>query len=151
TQQLPDGGLAQRYEFIHALYRDVCYWRQAPGRRATLHRRLGEWLEALYAAQLGEAAPQLAHHFEAGADWPRAVTYLRLAADMAGRRYAPRETAALLQHALALVDHLPEAARAVTEIELLGQLATMYVAPYTRAIEIYEDLAARAAHYGLHD
>src|SRR5262249_5311019 len=48
TQQLPDGGLAQRYEFIHALYRDVCYWRQAPGRRATLHRRLGEWLEALY-------------------------------------------------------------------------------------------------------
>ena len=55
-----------------------------------------------------DVAAELAYHFEAGAEWARAVTYLRLAADTAGRRYAYREAATTLQHALALVTHLPE-------------------------------------------
>ena len=109
AQQLPDGSLAPRYAFVHALYREVCYWRQAPGRRATLHRRLGEQLEGVFAAQLHDVASELAYHFEAGAAWARAVMYLRLVADTAERRYAYREAAAMLRHALALVDHLPEA------------------------------------------
>jgi len=32
---------------VHALYREVCYGRVASGRRAPLHRRIGERLEAL--------------------------------------------------------------------------------------------------------
>ena len=51
SQQVPDGSLAPRYAFVHALYREVCYWRQAPGRRATLHRRLGEQMEVVFATQ----------------------------------------------------------------------------------------------------
>jgi predicted ATPase len=39
----------------------------------------------------------------------RAITYLRLTADSAERRYAHREAATTLQRALALVHHLPEA------------------------------------------
>ena len=46
--------------------------RRGAGRR--LHRRIGERLEALFAAQLRDVAPELAHHFEAGAEWARAVT-----------------------------------------------------------------------------
>ena len=41
TQELPDGQVVQRYEFVHALYREVLYERQAPARRAMLHRRAG--------------------------------------------------------------------------------------------------------------
>ena len=33
---------------MHALYREVFYQRQAPGRRAKRHRRVGEALEVLF-------------------------------------------------------------------------------------------------------
>jgi len=108
AQPFPDGSVSPRYAFVHALYREVCYGRQAPGRRATLHRRLGAHLEAVFATQLQDVAAELAYHFEAGADWARAVQYLRVVAEMAGQRYAHREAATSLQHALALVPHLPE-------------------------------------------
>jgi predicted ATPase len=42
SRQLPDGTISQCYEFAHALYRDVFYRRQAPGRRAKLQRRIEE-------------------------------------------------------------------------------------------------------------
>ena len=108
AQRLPDGSVSPRYAFIHALYREVCYWRQAPGQRAVRHRRLGVHLEGLFAPQLQDVAAELAHHCEAGAEWARAITYLHLVADTAGQRYAYREAATTLQHALALVPHLPE-------------------------------------------
>ena len=107
VQPFPDGSVSPRYVFVHALYREVCYGRQAPGRRATLHRRLGAHLEGLFATQLQDVAAELAHHFEAGAAWARAIQYLRLMADTAGRRYAYREAATTLQHALALVPTCP--------------------------------------------
>jgi predicted ATPase len=109
VQQWPDGSVCQRYAFVHALYREVCYWRQASGRRARLHRCLGERLEILYAARRSEVAAELAHHFEAGADWARAITYLQMVADTAVQRYAYREAATTLQRALTLARNLPEA------------------------------------------
>jgi predicted ATPase len=53
-------------------------------------------------------AAELAYHFEEGAAWARAITYLRVVAETAGQRYAYREAATTLQRALALVPHLPE-------------------------------------------
>ena len=40
--RFPDGTISQCYEFVHALYREVFYRRQAPGRRANLQLRIGE-------------------------------------------------------------------------------------------------------------
>jgi len=77
---------SERYEFVHALYREVLYRRQSPGRRAKLHLRVAERLETLYAQRLSEAAAGLAHHFEHGGDPLRATKYLQLAVDTAGRR-----------------------------------------------------------------
>lgn len=152
AQQLPDGSISQRYAFVHALYREVCYWRQAPGRRATLHRRLGERLEALCTARLSEVTPELAHHFEAGTEWMRAIQYLRLTAATAERRYAHREAADVLRHALAVVGNLPELERTAIETDMLEQLATIYVVSFDRrAVETYEALVARAADAGLLD
>ena len=161
TDALPGGDIAQRYEFQHALYREVLYRRQAPAHRATLHRHLGERLVTLYGQSSEVGAPtegrsiaqELAHHFEQGADWPQAIKYLRLAAGVAARRNAPREATANLQHALELASKLPESARVAIETEILDRLAGMYHMAFddVRAVETSEALLARAVRYGLVD
>ena len=99
---------------------------------------------------MSEAAPFLAYHFEHGGDCARAVTYLRVAAETAGRRYAPREATAHLRHALELSGRLPDAERATNELAILERLASMYVFSFdSRAVETYEMLAVRAAACGL--
>jgi hypothetical protein len=59
-------------------------------------------LEALHPQPTDEVVAELAHHFEAAADWPRAVAYLRLEADVARRRFAHSQADSLLQRALQL-------------------------------------------------
>jgi tetratricopeptide (TPR) repeat protein len=153
SEKLADGTVTASYEFVHALYREVCYRRIAPGRRAKLHQRLGEWIEA-HSGQANEAAAWLAVHFEQGGDWLRAVKYLQQAADTAGRRrFEPRQAVEILEHALELAKKLADAERTVSESEILEKLATTYIALLddVHAIESYEALAARAAHDGLID
>ncbi len=135
TEHFPDGAMSERYEFVHALYRQVLYDRLPAGRRARLHRRIGERLEALHSQRTDEVAPDLAHHFEAAADWPRAVEYLRLDADIATRRFAHPQAQSLLQRALELVRRLPDAQRSAKERELLAKLAANGAA---RAVETYD-------------
>ena len=60
TMELPDAKVVERYEFVHALYREVLYQRQAPARRAMLHRRGARRMEELFSATLDEVAPELA-------------------------------------------------------------------------------------------
>ena len=134
-EKFPDGTVFACFEFVHALYREVCYRRIAPARRAKLHRRLGEWVEAHW-VRANEDATWLAVHFEQGGDWPRAIKYLQLAAETAGRRFGPRQAAVILEHALELVNRLPDAERAEHEITILEQLGTICNASLdSRAIE----------------
>jgi hypothetical protein len=152
TQSLPGDSRTERYEFVHALYRQVLYDRQLPGRRAWLHRQIAERLTAMYSQRMEDVAPELAYHFELAADWPRAIEYLQQAAEIAARRYAHGQTDAMLVRALELVSHLTQEQSALTEPKLLLALAAHRMAVYdTRAIETYETLAARAAQYGLID
>jgi DNA-binding winged helix-turn-helix (wHTH) protein len=152
TQSLPDGSVAERYQFVHVLYRQVLYDRQLPARKARFHRQIGERLAEIHARRMEDVVPQLAYHFELAGDWPRAIEYLRRAADIAARRYAHRQADAILAHALELVSHLPKDECVRTEPQLLASLAAHRRAAYdTRTIETYETLAARAAEYGLID
>ena len=64
----PDGTVAARYGFRHALYQEVVYERTPAGRRAHLHRRIGERLDAGLREHAGEMAAELAMHFERGRD-----------------------------------------------------------------------------------
>jgi DNA-binding winged helix-turn-helix (wHTH) protein/tetratricopeptide (TPR) repeat protein len=152
SETLADGTVTPSYEFVHVLYRDVCYRRIASGRKIKLHKRLAEWVEA-HSGRVNEAAAWLAVHFEQGGDWLRAIKYLQQAADTAGRRFEPRQTVEILEHALKLVKKLPDAERTVSEIEILEKLATTYIALLDdiRVIESYEALVARAAYRGLID
>jgi predicted ATPase/DNA-binding winged helix-turn-helix (wHTH) protein len=146
TQIFPNGVTSERYEFMHALYRQVLYDRLAAGRRAKLHRRIGERLETLHPELTDAVIPDLAHHFEAGADWGRAVEYLLLEADIATQRFAHPRANLLLRRALELVRRLPQAERASKEMELLAKLAANGAAVMdARVIDPYEPRAAEAA------
>jgi DNA-binding winged helix-turn-helix (wHTH) protein len=141
-----------RYAFVHDLYREVLYQRLAVGRRVRLHRDIGLELERLCSPdppRVPNLAPELAHHFEAAGDWRRAATYLGIMADIAERRFVPRDVTALRRRALDLVARVPELERAQLEIELLNKLAAAYVVSFDpRAVETYETLIARAARHG---
>ena len=51
------------YSFAHALVRQTLYGELSAARRARLHQRVGEALEAHHAQDLAEHLPTLAHHF----------------------------------------------------------------------------------------
>jgi DNA-binding winged helix-turn-helix (wHTH) protein/predicted ATPase len=103
---------AGRYEFLHALHREVLYAQLPAARRASLHRRVGTWLEGVYGALASEHAAELALHFEQAHDAARALHHLDLAAKNALRRNACEEAAALLARALERLAALPPAADA---------------------------------------
>jgi predicted ATPase len=130
TQSLPDGSATERYEFVHALYRQVLYDRQLPARKARFHHQIGERLAAIYAQRMEDVVPELAYHFEQAGDWPRAIEYLRRAADIAERRYAHRQAESMLVQALRLVRHLAEPQRAQAEPKLLAALAMQRAADF---------------------
>jgi hypothetical protein len=104
----PDGTIAGRYRFVHALYQHVVYERLSPGRRAQLHRRIGARVEAGYRERAGERAAELARHFREAREAPRAVVYLRQAAENALQRSAYHESSAHLIQGLELLQELPE-------------------------------------------
>jgi predicted ATPase/DNA-binding winged helix-turn-helix (wHTH) protein len=85
NRHFPDGTNSERYEFVHALYRQVIYDRLAPGQRARLHRRIGERLEVLHPELTDAVVLELARHFEAAAEWRRAAEYRQLLRDSCGR------------------------------------------------------------------
>jgi predicted ATPase len=138
----PDGTVSARYLFVHDLYRETLYGRIPPRRRARFHVRIGARLETGYGAQARELAGELAVHFLEGNDVPRAVRYLRHAAEQALARSAHREAVELLQQALHLVECLPESAGR-DEHELAVQ-ATL--APALMAIQGWGSPDAQSAY-----
>ena len=111
-------------------------------------------LKSLVAGQPKELSSELAHHFEASGDWPRAVQYLRMSAATAGQRFAHREAAATLEHALVLSRNISGTEGAMSQTGVLEQLAGNYVVSFEtfpRALETYNALVALAAQHGLID
>jgi DNA-binding winged helix-turn-helix (wHTH) protein len=138
------------YGFVHVLYWEVFYHRQAPGRRSERHGLIGEQLEQFHRDRLDSVASELAYHFEHAFDWSRTVDYLSLAADNALRRYAPREALDFLQRALSCVSRIPHQVRQLKEITILGKLASLYFALFDpRCIEAHEKLIQKTADYGM--
>jgi DNA-binding winged helix-turn-helix (wHTH) protein/tetratricopeptide (TPR) repeat protein/type II secretory pathway predicted ATPase ExeA len=76
-----DDTWGERYRFAHARYHSVVYAEVPPTRRASLHRHVGERLEALHPGGTTAIAAQLARHFKEGRDWRRAFDYFVQAGD----------------------------------------------------------------------
>ncbi|MEH1057858.1 AAA family ATPase [Micromonospora sp. CPCC 206171] len=103
----PDGD----YEFRHALVREAVHDELLPGEHARLHARYAAAIEAqpqLVAA--GRAPAELAHHWYAAHDHPRALVTARAAACAAADRYAYAEQSRLLERVLELWELVPDAA-----------------------------------------
>jgi DNA-binding winged helix-turn-helix (wHTH) protein len=103
----PDGTVAGRYGFLHALYHDVLYERIPFSQRLRWHRQIGLRMEAAYGMQTRDIAAELAMHFTRGRDHTQAIHYLQQAADNALSRYANREASDYLTAGLALLHTLP--------------------------------------------
>lgn len=133
----PDGG----YEFRHALVREAVHDELLPGEHGRLHARYAAAIEAnpqLVAA--GRAPAELAHHWYAAHDHPRALVAAMDAARAARTRYAYAEQSRLLERVLELWELVPDAA------ELLGMdhpavveealMATATAGDYARALTL---------------
>lgn len=121
--ELPDGSVSAVYQFIHSLYREVLYRTCSQALKVRFHNRIGRQLEKLCNTGQVEMASELARHFQEGRDYPRAVKYLRVAAENAAQRCAYREAAAILETALADTAKMPEAASHEAELGVLEHLA----------------------------
>ena len=129
TVEWPDGTVAARYGFIHAVYQEGVYERVPAGRRVWLHQRIGARQEAGYSAQAQEIAAALAVHFECGRDIRRAIQYLWQAGRNALQRSAHREAIAHLTKGLALLKTLPDTPeRLLQELVLQASLGTPLIA-----------------------
>lgn len=93
---------AQEYSFKHNLTLDVAYNSLLIAQRKTLHRQIGEAVEAEFPERLEELAAVLAHHFEQAESHARAVYYLTRAGQRAARLYANAEAVAYYQRAIVL-------------------------------------------------
>ncbi|HSB81057.1 MAG TPA: adenylate/guanylate cyclase domain-containing protein [Candidatus Methylomirabilis sp.] len=96
------------YSFKHALTHEVAYGSLLQDHRRTLHGRIVEAMEGLYADRLAEQVERLANHAFRGEVWAKAARYLRQAGARAAARSAHREAVGLFEGALTAVRHLPE-------------------------------------------
>ncbi|WP_092382427.1 helix-turn-helix transcriptional regulator [Micromonospora phaseoli] len=103
----PDGD----YEFRHALVREAVHDELLPGEHARLHARFAAAVEAQpHLVAAGRAPAEIAHHWYAAHDHPRALVTARVAARAARDRYAYAEQTRLLERVLELWELVPDAA-----------------------------------------
>jgi predicted ATPase len=93
----------QQFAFKHALIRDVAYATLPRARRRQMHATVAEFLEQATGAA-GATATALAQHWREAGENQRALEYLVLAAEQAGRGWAKDEAATLYGEALELCD-----------------------------------------------
>jgi tetratricopeptide (TPR) repeat protein len=110
-EELPDGTLATRYRFSHALYQNFLYGDLVNKRRVLLHQQAGEQLLRHYGKRAPQIATQLALHFEQGRDFQRAVEFLIHAGDHAAKLYGYAEAERHYTRALSLVKKVSDEVR----------------------------------------
>jgi DNA-binding winged helix-turn-helix (wHTH) protein len=144
-ETLADGRLDARFQFRHALYRQVLQRRLGAARRAALHRRAAAAIERRGAAGLPVSAAALALHHELGLDLFAAVRAYAAAAGSALGRFAPAEAAQLTERALALLPRCPEG---VPRLELEFVLTHLQAGAFVQSKGVYSadtDAAFRRA------
>lgn len=141
----PDGTVATRYAFRHALHHEALYDGLPAANRQGTHRRVGLRLEISHGHTAGEIAPMLADHFERGADWPRAAHYRVLSGRRAQARGAPMDAAEQFRRARGLLTRgsgtgtaKPEADQATELDALLGLGAALIASDGFTAEELRE-------------
>lgn len=120
---LPDGRIAARYAFRHALYRHVFHERLGLAQRMQWHRQVAAALIGAHGPAAADLAAELAMHFERGGEPLQAARHLATAAGRALARSGTREALRAAEHGLRLLADTPLTTgdgplRAATELEL---------------------------------
>jgi DNA-binding winged helix-turn-helix (wHTH) protein/tetratricopeptide (TPR) repeat protein len=153
ARELSNGASTAEYQFRHALYREVLYRRLTPALRVNYHCRLAEGLEHLRSPVEPEMAAEIALHLEEGHQYERAIRYLMLAAQNATRRYAHRQSIAVLEHARELLPNVAGERGQELHLQILERMGDAYYAlgEMDESASIYESMATRAAEAGVLD
>ena len=141
-EELPDGALATRYRFAHALYQNFLYADLVNTRRVMLHKQAGEQLLKHYGPRSKQIASQLALHFERGRDFARAIEYLIHAGDNATRFYGNGEAADHYTRALDLVERLPVESRQEARATLFQKRGgvNMALSSFAQSVDDYVNM-----------
>jgi class 3 adenylate cyclase len=115
----------EQFSFKHALICDVAYATLPRARRQELHGVVAGFLEAVTGGAAATATALAGHWREAG-DAERAIEYLLLAAEQAGRGWAKDEAAALYGQAAELCQN-PERKREFVRKQALALVAFQHV------------------------
>ncbi|WP_181389631.1 winged helix-turn-helix domain-containing protein [Leucothrix pacifica] len=108
SQSWPDGSISESYRFWHQLYRQYFYENLSAARCRHYHLRFAERLLSGYLGKVSELASQLAYHFEAGGDLPRALAFSKEASQHAAQCFAYREAIAHISNVIALSERLEQ-------------------------------------------
>ena len=163
VEEIP--GTVGKFRFVHGLIRETLYEQLTAARRVRLHRRIGETIERLHAADEESFLPALAHQFceaAAGGDAGKAIGYARRAGDLAMRLLAYEQAAADYQRALDALATAEEPDERLRLELLLGlgeahanagaidqsRASFMAVAEQARALDDPEALARAALGFG---
>jgi len=144
-EEWPDGTLAVRYSFLHAVYQQLWHERVSPTQLQHYHLRIGERKEQAYGERVREIAAELAVHFEQGRDYRKAVQYLQQAGQNAVRRSAHQEAISLLTKGLELLRTQPYAPELIRqELALQTALGPVLMAAKGYAVSEVERAYVRA-------
>ncbi|MGH7934036.1 MAG: adenylate/guanylate cyclase domain-containing protein [Candidatus Binataceae bacterium] len=147
------------YTFKHALTHEVAYGSVLNERRKPLHERTARALEWLFADQLDDHLPDLAHHYSRSGNTNKAIHYLRMVGEQAARRCAHEEAIGRFNSALEMLARLPDGQeRTRWEVELrlalIGSLVANkgYAAPEVaesvrRALALSSELDEPEFHF----
>ena len=105
----------ERFDFVHDRIREVVAEELLGPRRRMLHRQVAEAIESLHADELAPHAAALGLHYLEGEVWPRAIAYLRQAANRAFAHAAYRDALPYFERALAALERLPAAERRIED------------------------------------
>ena len=125
---------ADAYQFTHDLIREVVLSDLGTARRALLHRRVAEILEATVPAP---AVTVLAYHYAQSDEQDKAILYLERAGDAARTRYAHAEAASAYREAITRLETLGRIAQAAAAYEKLGMMLALQ-AHYDEALVTLE-------------
>jgi predicted ATPase len=117
------------YTFKHALTQEVAYNSVLMERRRELHERSAAAIEELFADKLDDHIDALAHHYSRSGNAPKAVGFLRLAAEQARTRSAYDDAYRYVNEAPRLLAEIPESLqRDRDEVALQGIRGPLLIA-----------------------
>jgi adenylate cyclase len=132
------------YLFKHIVTQEVAYGSLPFATRAGLHERVGQHIEAAFAAEgLEGQIDLLAHHYDRSENLPKRRTYLLRAGELAQQRYA---NAAAIDYFKRVLPLLPEGDQAPVMLKL-GKVLEL-VGRWADAEELYAQASGLADRLG---